>query len=78
MAQKKATENPLACPACGGTLELDEMQRPERVVAANNARGGATANAARFAQAVHKKADEHGLVHTCRRCSYQSRLIPAA
>jgi len=78
MAKKVETANPLRCPACGGTLELDEMQRPEQVIAANNARGGAAANAARFAQTVQKKADEHGLVHTCNRCQYQARLLPAA
>lgn len=78
MAKSKAVVAGDACPQCGGAFVLDPTQNPERLIAGVTLNAQNDAAAARYADQVRAKVEEHGLVHKCVVCGYRSRFQPAA
>lgn len=77
---KKATvkESPVECPQCGADMTVEDAQRPENIIKANNDRGANPMSADRFAKKVQEKADKVGAVYYCPSCDYRMRVKAAA
>lgn len=65
------------CPNCGGTMVVDEAQKPATLKDRNARNAHNSAQAARFAARVDEKAEEFGIIHKCERCGYRARYQPA-
>lgn len=67
------------CPNCGGTMVVDEAQRPDILKERHARNSHQPAQAARFAARVDEKAEEFGIIHKCERCGYRARYkLPPA
>lgn len=77
MAEAKELKFGDPCPTCGGTLDKNLGQAPERLIDHHNRNADKPEAAARYAAQVHAKADEFGVIHTCRTCGYSARFKAA-
>lgn len=62
-----------SCP-CGGDFVIDKEQSPETLIDRKTRNAVNPSAAARFADRVREKVEEHGLIHKCLECGYRTRF----